>query len=377
LSRDLILLSLALLTWGIGEGMFFNFRPLYLEQLGADPRQIGAILGGVGLAMTVVNLPAGYLSDRFGRRPLLYAAWLLGTIAAWVMALARSLPIFVLGAVIYGLTNFVLVPLNSYITAARGRWSVGRAITLVSAAFNLGSVLGPLIGGLIGERLGMKNSFLAAAWIFVASSLMVFFIRAQPVDAPATERSLSEIKGVLKPSFVRYLIVIFVVMFVLFLPQPLSQNFLVDVRNVSLIQIGQLLSVTSIGVVLLNLLLGQLNASLGFVLAQAAMALFAIFIWRGQSLTWYFMAYFLLGSYRTARSLATAQGRSLVEGRQMGIAYGWIETIASVAMFLAPPLAGVLYSIEPALVYPISIGLIGAGILFTLLFSPLRSQEVL
>ena len=148
-------------------------------------------------------------------------------------------------------------------------------------------------------------------------------------------------------------------------------------RNVNLVQIGQLLSVTSIGVVLLNLLLGQLNSSFGFLLAQAAMALFAIFIWQGQSMIWYFMAYFLLGSYRTARSLATAQGRSLVDGWQMGIAYGWIETIASVAMFLAPPLAGMLYSIEPTLVYPVSIGLIAAAILFTLFFSPLRTQKVL
>jgi MFS family permease len=377
LSRDLILLSLALLTWGIGEGMFFNFRPLYLEQLGADPTQIGAILGGVGLAMTVVNLPAGYLSDRIGRRPLLYAAWFLGTVAAWVMALARTLPLFVLGSVIYGLTNFVLVPLNSYITAARGGWSVGRAITLVSAAFNLGSVLGPLLGGWIGQRLGMENTFLAAAFVFMASSLMVLFIQAQPVDTAEGDFSLREITGVLNPRLVRYLIVVFVVMFVLFLPQPLSQNFLVDARNVNLVQIGQLLSVTSIGVVLLNLLLGQLNSSFGFLLAQAAMALFAIFIWQGQSMIWYFMAYFLLGSYRTTRSLATAQGRSLVDGWQMGIAYGWIETIASVAMFLAPPLAGMLYSIEPTLVYPVSIGLIAAAILFTLFFSPLRTQKVL
>jgi MFS family permease len=376
-TRDLILLALALLTWGTGEGMFFNFQPLYLQQLGADPRQIGAILGGVGLAMTIVHLPAGYLSDRIGRRPLLYTAWILGTTAALVMALARSLPWFVTGSVLYGLTNFVLVPLNSYVTAARGRWSVGRAITIISAAFNLGAVLGPLIGGWIGERIGLERTFLVAALLFLLSTVLVFFIQAQPVEQGEEDTSIRAIRGVLHPRFLRYLLVIFVVMFVLYLPQPLSPNYLQNVHGINLAQIGQLLAVTSVGVVVLNLVLGHLNAQLGFILAQAAMALFALFLWRGGSLWWFFPAYFLLGSYRTARSLATAQSRSLVSARNMGVAYGWIETTASIAIILAPPLAGVLYSFNPSLVYPVSLVLIGAAIGFTFLFTPLKNEAIL
>jgi MFS family permease len=60
-------------TWGLGEGCFSSNRS-HLEQLGAAPIQIGAILGGFGLAMTVSHLPAGYLADRIGRKPLLVAA---------------------------------------------------------------------------------------------------------------------------------------------------------------------------------------------------------------------------------------------------------------------------------------------------------------
>ena len=43
----------SMMVWGIGEGMFYIFQPLYLQQFGADPLMIGGILGGLGLAMTV------------------------------------------------------------------------------------------------------------------------------------------------------------------------------------------------------------------------------------------------------------------------------------------------------------------------------------
>ncbi len=141
MNRDLGFVALALMTWGVGEGMFYFFQPLYLQQLGADPVQIGSIIGLVGLAMTISYLPAGMLSDRIGRVPLLRLAWILGILSTLLLAFGGSLTVFVAGMVIYGTTAFVTVPLNSYTTAARGRLSVGRTITLISAAFNFGAVV--------------------------------------------------------------------------------------------------------------------------------------------------------------------------------------------------------------------------------------------
>ena len=147
MNRNLALVSVSLLTWGAGEGLFLYFQTLYLQEWGADPLMIGSILGGMGVAMAVMQIPAGYLADRVGSRPVMWGSWLLGTAAAWLMALANSLPLFIAGMLTYGLTSFVLAPMNSYVTAVRGRWSPGRALTLVSAAYNLGAVIGPTIGG--------------------------------------------------------------------------------------------------------------------------------------------------------------------------------------------------------------------------------------
>ena len=375
MSRDLILIAISMFTWGVGEGMFLYFQPIYLQQLGADPVRIGAILGGFGLMMTISHMPAGYLADRLGRRPVMQAAWVLGVLATWIMALAGSLPIFVSGLLLYGVTMFVLSPLYSYVTAARGKLSVGRALTLISAAFNLGVVIGPVLGGYIGEVAGLRQTYFIAGWIFIVSTIVIFLIRPQPVDTPTPEMRGNA--WLLNQRAFAYLGIVFLAMFATYLPQPLSPNFLQNQRNLSLSQIGQLYSMSSIGVVVLNLALGQLPARVGFMLGQAAVGLFALLLWQSSGLPWYLIGYFLLGGYKTARSLATAQMQEFVHQAKMGLSYGLTETVSSTAMILSPILAGYLYDLNPTWMYSVGVALVSVSILVNLLYSPAaKAREV-
>lgn len=374
MSRDLLLIAISMFTWGIGEGMFLFFQPIYLQELGADPLRIGAILGGFGLMMTSSHIPAGYLADRLGRRPVMQSAWVIGVIATWIMALARGLPLFVVGLLLYGVTMFVLSPLYSYVTAGRGKLSVGRALTLISASFNLGVVIGPWLGGIVAESAGLRQTYFIAGWLFIASTIIIFLIRPQPVDRPAPE-----VQGngwLLNPRYLLFLGIVFLAMFATYLPQPLSPNFLQNQRGLSLGQIGQLYSMSSIGVVVLNLLLGQLPARLGFLLGQAAVGLFALLLWQAAALPWYFLGYFLLGGYKTTRSLAMAQMNALVHQARMGLAYGLTETVSSTAMILAPVIAGYLYARDPSAMYAAGAALVVLSILTGIFFSTLpRGQE--
>jgi len=374
MSRELILLAVSLATWGVGEGMFFFFQPLYLQKLGANPVEIGAILGGVGVSMSLAHIPAGYLADRIGRKQVLLAAWLIGLCSTWIMALAPTLTIFTIGLLTFSSTSFVLAPLNSYITAARGKLSIGRTITLISASYNTGAVLGPIIGGQIGDQVGLRQIYIISACIFIVSTLMVFFIRPQPVEARSTDRSLRVLR--FEKRFILYLGIVFLAVFAMFLPQSLTPNFLQNERGLSLGQIGQLGAISSLGVVVLSLVLGHLDARLGFLLGQAFVGLFAFLLWRGNSIPWFAAGYFLLGGYRTARSLASAHTREYVQQANMGLAYGVTETASSAAMILSAPLAGYLYSINPTWMYPASTGLVitsivgGAVFLFSQVSKP-------
>ena len=376
MNRNLILMALSLMTWGAGEGMFFFFQPLYLQQLGADPLAIGGILGIGGLAMSIAHLPAGYLSDRIGRRPLIILAWFIAVIALWIMALAHSLPVFIIGSVFYNLTGFVVAPMNSYITAARGKLSVGRVLTLVSATYNVGAILGSLVGGWLGEHAGLRTNFLAAAWIVILSTLIILWISPQPVHKPEAGQERPGIRTLLNQRYLQFLFVIFVAVFSMYLSIPLSPNFLQNERGISLVQMGTLISLRGLGVVVLNLLLGRWNARLGFLICQIGMAIFTLLIWQGNGFGWYGVGYFFMGSYMTARAFATAQGRTLAKAAQMGMAYGMIETVAALAIILAPPLAGFLYEQEPTWIYSVSLALMGFAFINMLFFSPIKMKDM-
>jgi len=364
--RDLIFVSLSLLTWGVGESAFFAFQPLYLQELGADPFQIGTIYGAFGLAASLVHIPAGYLSDRYGRRPVMWAAWLVGLIATWVMALANSLPWFVAGMILYGMTMFVIAPLNSYVTAARGNLSVGRALTLISSAYNLGVISGPLIGGIVGDRYGFKTIFLMAGCIFIISTILILFIKAQPRDIPS--HHAKNYRLITNARFMAFLPIFFLVIFATYLPQPLSPNYLQSQHDLSLASIGRLYSINGIGIVTLNLTLGYLDARLGFLIGQLAVALFSILLWKGNGMLAFATGYFLVGGFRTARLLAVAQVRAMIQSADMGLAFGLMETAGALALILAAPVSGLLYEKDPVAMYIVSAGMIVGTILISALY---------
>jgi MFS family permease len=323
--------------------------------------------------MTFAHIPAGHMSDRIGRRPMLIASWLVGIFATALMALASTLTVFVAGVLLYGLTACVASPLDSYTTAARGNWSVARAITFVSMTFNAGAVLGPITGGWIGDHYGLRTVYFLATGMFVISTILIQFISAQPRDHHDPENPPPSLLK--NRRYLGFLAVYFAVAFATFLPQPFTPNFLKNQRALSLSIIGQLGSIGYLGNTLLNLVLGQLEARSGFLLGQLGVAAYALLLWRGTGFGWFALGYFLLGGFRALRGLGVAQVRPFVHESQMGLAYGIAETCGSATVLLAPPLAGYLYSLDPALTYPVGLVLIALGMALTVIFVP-RSQKL-
>lgn len=367
MNRNLLFIALALFTWGIGEAMFFNFQPIYLAQLGSDPQQIGFILGLFGAAMAITHIPAGHLADRIGRRPLLIVAWILGLLATLVMALATALPLFVVGMLIYGLTAFVSSPLSSYVTAARGEWTVARALTLTTATFSLGMVLGPFTGGWIGENYGLRTVYFVSAAIFALSNIFMFFVGDQPLDYHDPDNPPVSLFSNLR--FLGFTAVMAFAVFAMYLAQPLTPNFLKTVRGLSLTEIGLVFTAGALGNFLISIALGELKPRFGYLIAQALVGFFTVLIWRGTSLPIFVLGYFLLGGFRAARSLASAQARALVHESQMGLTYGMLETVSAIIFILTPPLAGFLFERAPDILYPLSLGLVAVSLVLTFFYT--------
>lgn len=372
MNRNLLLITVALLLWGLGEGMFYSFVPIYLDnQFLLDIDAIGWALGAYGFAMAITHIPAGWLADRVGRRPLLIFAWVLGLISALVMGLSRSLPLFLVGYLGYGLTAFVASPLSSYTTAARGEWSVGRVLSFTTAAYGMGMVFGPVTGGWVGERYGMRISFFAAAAAFLLSNAFIIFIEKQPIDHHDPESPPPSLRS--NRHFIALMGVLAFAMFSMYLAQPLTPNFLEGVRGLPLSEMGIIFAVGALGNSLMAILFSRAHPRHGFVFAQGLVILFALLIWKGSNLPVFALGYFLLGGFRAGRPMVQAQARDLVHDSQMGVTYGVIETITSIVLVLTPPVAGMLFKRDPMIVYPLSIGLLVISILVSYLFSPRKA----
>jgi len=373
MSRDLYFVAAALLTWGIGGGMISIFQPLYIQELGADPILIGTILGASGIAMSISQIPAGYLADRIGRRPMMWASWILGFIATVVMALARELPMFVVGILLYGLTSAVLSPLNSYVVAARGKWSVGRALSFISAAFNAGAILGPLLGGLVAERFGLRWIYSLAAIFFFLSLMLVLFIQPQLIENSPEHKNG---KGLLRNK--RFFILLgmtFVVMFATYLPQPLASNFLKNQRQLSLGTIGQLGAIGNLGNVVIMLLVGQLPSQIAFTIGQIFVGVFSLLLWQGSGVTWYAIGYVFLGGYRLCRSMTMALVRPLVHEAEVGLAFGITGAVNNFSWIVAPLLAAFIYDREPSAIFPVSLAAICLATVLSLLVLRVQAQR--
>lgn len=355
MKRDFVLVMMSLVIWGIGEGTFMYFQPLYLEELGASPIIIGSILGAVGLAMTLFHIPAGFLADRIGRRQMMWAAWAMGVITTGIMAAAQSLAFFSVGIILYSVTVFVIAPLNSYITAARGKLSIEKVMTTNSAAFYLGGIIGPLVGGALAERYGIRSIYFFAFGTFIFSSIIILFIKPQPI-----ENKLENPAGDLLQNkrYLWFMPLLFLIYFALFFPQPLAPNFLRNMRSLSLQNIGILGSITNLGNVLINLLFGLLPAWLGLTLGQIFVGLFAALLWQFSGMPVLVVAYFLLGGYRATRSLLVAQVEKMVKPANLGFAYGVSETVSGLALVAAPPIAGAVYASNPDSIFSITLVLI-------------------
>ena len=87
------------------------------------------------------------------------------------------------------------------------------------------------------------------------------------------------------------------------------------------------------------------------------------------------LGYFLLGGFRAGRPMAMAQARELVHESQMGITYGVMETVSAIITIVTPPIAGLLFEIDPFIVYPISIGMVAVSIILSSIYLPRKEAH--
>lgn len=371
MSRDNRLLTLALFLWGIGEGLFWDFQPLYLRELGADALTIGSILGVAGLVAAFTHAPAGYLADWLGRKTVMLAGWVLGVLACLGMYLATNLTTFTLAWVAYMFTAFALTPINAYALFARGTASIERTLTLVWAGFFLGMLISPALGGWVASQFGLRQIYGLGTLIFVVSTGIIALIQAQPtgLDPNAAPHRPAPPS----PALLCFAGLSFAVMTCLTTGIHFAPNFLQDVRQVDVVWIGLLGSVNALGITVFNVTLGRLAPRWGALVGMAAMVLSLGLLLGSAHPVGLGLAYFLRAGMNFTKVMLIAHVGQRVSHARNGLTFGIIETAIQLAHAPAPIVAGWLYATNPTL--PFGAALVGLVLIMPLVWRELKRPQ--
>lgn len=179
-----------LLIDSIGFGIILPVLPqLIMDVSGqslADAARFGGWLMMIYALMQFFFSPImGNISDRFGRRPVLLLTLLLLGVDYMIMAWAPSLIWLFIGRLIAGIAASTYSTCYAVIADTTPVERRTQTFGLVGAAFGVGFVLGPLLGGLLGEY-GARLPFIAAG--ILAFSNMVFGFFVMPESLPVSER---------------------------------------------------------------------------------------------------------------------------------------------------------------------------------------------
>lgn len=160
--RSLLVLFLTVFIDLVGFGMVIPLLPFYGAQFGATPGQIG-LLAGVYSFMQFLMAPMwGTLSDRYGRRPILLTS-LFGIACAYLwFSSAQDFETLFLARALAGLCAANISTAVAYVADVTSIEDRAKGMGLIGAAFGLGFVFGPALGGIAGQHQLMLPPKIAA-----------------------------------------------------------------------------------------------------------------------------------------------------------------------------------------------------------------------
>ena len=181
----LIFILITVMLDSMGIGLIMPVMPDLIQELEAGDLGQAALWGGILAAIFAVmqflfGPVIGGLSDRFGRRPVLLIALVVMAFDYVLMAVAGTIWLLVIGRIIGGITAATQSTASAYMADISKPEDKSANFGLIGAAFGMGFVLGPLMGGLLAEY-GTRAPFWAAAVLAGANAIFGYFALPETV----------------------------------------------------------------------------------------------------------------------------------------------------------------------------------------------------
>ena len=174
----------------LGFGLILPLLPFYAESFGASELTVGLLLASYSL-MQLIGAPVlGRLSDRYGRRPILLISQ-LGTFVGFIMlGFANGLGMLFASRIVDGVSGGNISTAQAYIADISDEKNRAKNFGLIGAAFGLGFIMGPAIGGFL-SQFGYQVPAFAAAGLSFLSMALTFFLLHEPERKATASREFS------------------------------------------------------------------------------------------------------------------------------------------------------------------------------------------
>ena len=200
----------------VGFGLLIPLLPFYVQRVGASPEIITLVLGLYSVGQFVAAPVWGRLSDRFGRKPVLAITSFGLALSYLMLAFADSLPLLVFSRLFGGVMAGNIAAAQAYVSDITTPETRARGMGLLGAAFGLGFIFGPGIGGVLGGQDSATANFtapaLAAAGItFLAALAVPIFLKESLPPEARTQKAAPRLAEKLRATFARRTLVVLVV----------------------------------------------------------------------------------------------------------------------------------------------------------------------
>lgn len=205
----------------VGFGIIIPIQPFLAQKLGASPT-IVTILGASFSLMQFIFAPIwGRLSDRIGRRPVMLASIAVACVGYFIFAIAETLPILFIARMLAGFGSANIGTAQAIIADSTSPEKRAKGMGLIGAAFGLGFIFGPAIGGFFGQMGLSAPAYVASGlcflnWIFAFTMLPETRPKGAPGKSPHAALSLQALKHAARHPMVGQIFLLYFIFFLAF-----------------------------------------------------------------------------------------------------------------------------------------------------------------
>ena len=168
----------------LGFGIIIPLLPYYAENFGANPNEVTLLMASYSLMQLIFSPILGRISDIYGRKKILILCLIGSAISYFLLYFATSFGLVLFARSIAGLFASTTAIANAYVTETTSSANRSKGMGLIGAAFGLGLVFGPVIGGYFGggdiDNINYKMPFIFAIIVAIISFVLAHFILIEP-----------------------------------------------------------------------------------------------------------------------------------------------------------------------------------------------------